>query len=698
MTSLPSTQKQPPSVAAAVTVTLEQAKATATATMNNRISPKTIKAYQNKIKQMKNWIEKHCEGRTLSFPINHDDIMCFFGNLVNGQKLAPDTVSSYKSALLYHHNVNVQEWDKQLEIKLSSFMKGYKRQVSEMRQNGEMKLYEGKHPITMSGFKLIAGKLMQVREEESKSKDWSRNVFWCFFVLQWNLMARCSTIAAIMLQHLSWQEDALVVTTPKHKGDQEGAKVYPRHVYANPFEPFICPILSLAVLIFSRSYAHSEEPKDKNKLFQGEQQESRFSKILRRTLTNLQPTEAALLGAKPEDIGTHSCRKGAPTYCYSVNGGPSATNISLRAGWSLGNVQDRYIFSSSGGDQYTGRVASGLPNTSVDFAVLPPHFEAGYTLTVEQWAQIHPNYSSFPDSFKQVALYLLASIVYHQDWLGSNLHKEHPFRSSYLFTSGLMSQFKPHVTLVSKQITPTGIPPHLSIASQLSNITKAVQETRQDIIARCDTMPQTIETRLLNRFAIHGAIPVTKDDLRNMLKNVIEEFKHLQTTTQSQSQNTNEVVNNAENKDNERWWKHWYYDGFFHFVPLGFVFPTGNVRNIWNLWWFGNRAESIRPYRLIRGKDLPKQKSTLSKTNTLMKAIIAKAKSNKILAEEASVERLSTEQSAVLFEQTYNTILDEINRDTDNSRRKRRLGEDTQTTIYDHLKGFGGSRKKKRSE
>ena len=52
----------------------------------------------------------------------------------------------------------------------------------------------------------------------------------------------------------------------------------------------------------------------------------------------------------------------------------SAVNVYLRAGWSLGNVQDRYIFAGAGGDQIVGRAAAELPIKDMLFAVLPPHF------------------------------------------------------------------------------------------------------------------------------------------------------------------------------------------------------------------------------------------------------------------------------------------------------------------------------------
>ena len=66
------------------------------------------------------------------------------------------------------------------------------------------------------------------------------------------------------------------------------------------------------------------------------------------------------MGLAISDLGTHSCRKGAATELSNHPSGPQAVSIWLRAGWSLGNVQGRYIFSGSGGDQFVGRAASGM--------------------------------------------------------------------------------------------------------------------------------------------------------------------------------------------------------------------------------------------------------------------------------------------------------------------------------------------------
>ena len=109
------------------------------------------------------------------------------------------------------------------------------------------------------------------------------------------------------------------------------------------------------------------------------------------------------LGAVIEDWGTHSNRKGVASYLLSMLF-LSAVNVYLRAGWSLGNVQDRYIFAGAGGDQIVGRAASGLPITDLRFAVLPPHFsnEDLEILNAIGWDSILPGYNNYPSSFKRI--------------------------------------------------------------------------------------------------------------------------------------------------------------------------------------------------------------------------------------------------------------------------------------------------------
>ncbi|KAF0747420.1 hypothetical protein AaE_007736, partial [Aphanomyces astaci] len=99
------------------------------------------------------------------------------------------------------------------------------------------------------------------------------------------------------------------------KNDQDGQMSFARHVYANPLNPEICPVLSLGVLLFTRG---ANLPGSPSLLF-GYNAKERFSTWLRFA---------------------------------------KAVSIWLRAGWSLGSVQGQYIFEGSGGDQFVGRAAT----------------------------------------------------------------------------------------------------------------------------------------------------------------------------------------------------------------------------------------------------------------------------------------------------------------------------------------------------
>ena len=150
-----------------------------------------------------------------------------------------------------------------------------------------------------------------------------------------------------MLQHISWEQDAMVITAPKHKGAQEGNNCYPKHVYANPVNPAICQILSMALLIFGGGWQGSGA---KHMLFRGTVTEGRFSKWLKGIMTS-NGASMVLLGVIAFNIGTHSFRKGVATFVAGCVAGASAISIFLRAGWSLGVVTSRYIFTGQGGDQ-----------------------------------------------------------------------------------------------------------------------------------------------------------------------------------------------------------------------------------------------------------------------------------------------------------------------------------------------------------
>ena len=185
---------------------------------------------------------------------------------------------------------------------------------------------------------------------------------------------------------------------------QEGDRQHPRHLYANPLNPVICPVLALAMITFTQPFRAEQEGMHSFRLFDGEHSAARFSSLLRSALVALSGDDLTAMGCPINDIGTHSTRKGAASYCAGFINGPSTLQIFLRAGWSIGNVPNRYIFAASGRDQLAGRVLAGLPFDDVSFSSLPPHFHG--RLENFDLSFVCPLYLNYLSQFKVVVPYL----------------------------------------------------------------------------------------------------------------------------------------------------------------------------------------------------------------------------------------------------------------------------------------------------
>jgi hypothetical protein len=484
---------------------------------NKRISNGTKSKYKSCLLRMKEWFasdprfhfmlvfeDGRSEAEDIKLPVSDDGqtikaLLTFLGHVINTPKNnkypSLSTVRTFKSALVYSHQILNTVLPATVNIALENALKGFSRLLAESKQKGEMSVFEGKNQFTMEMYKVLSMKLvavqprvhntnrssnssaransssisaaaaaadlqpqdtdamvdeqpvpMPVENVQPRSNSWSTlqttaTFAWCFIVLQWNLMSRSESVASICLQHLSWQGDCLVILVPKTKTDQSASSIHPRHVYANPYEPEICPILSLAVFVFSHPFRYA---RNKNSLFAGSYQNNRFGKILLKMLGDLSEGERVIFSSINEEktsYGTHSVRKGSASYCASLKDGPHTVNVFQRAGWSIGNTQDRYLFHGEGSDQFVGRVVSGLPITDVKFACLPPRFHSSVVESVIDWEAIFPGYSTLAGSFRSVLPFLLASLSYHREWLSQNLHHSHPLLNTPLFAQKLIDPF-----------------------------------------------------------------------------------------------------------------------------------------------------------------------------------------------------------------------------------------------------------------
>jgi len=205
------------------------------------------------------------------------------------------TIQGYISAIKNEHKErHLPHVTKEIDEYISEFMQGYKRLVQEKRDVGIMKNREGKLPITFLTYTELSKTSLFAASERTVFSSFLH----LFLVMCWNLYARSASVANLHFHHLSWSNDALVIKMSKHKGDQTGENIPPKHVYANRYKPAICPILALALHVFAITFR--PENKNKEMLFPPNSY-AVFSKWLALAIPNVMK-----LGHQVSDYGTHS--------------------------------------------------------------------------------------------------------------------------------------------------------------------------------------------------------------------------------------------------------------------------------------------------------------------------------------------------------------------------------------------------------
>ena len=294
--------------------------------------------------------------------------------------------SSYgnKRAALFHlfrlHNRT--GFNEAFKAELTNLFKGLYRQVAQNRRDIANNFVDGEDAVNGNNFltpkegrSAMSVKLYRALCDLFLKFGTNDGVFaYCYLVLTWNLACRCNNTSRIKFINLNWSQsfDSFSTMFATTKTDQLGdASRYPRHIYANPFSPLVCPVVAIGIYL-TTCFGHDIVPTN-SYFFPGEFQDARFANIMRRTVDENWDL-ISRMGYQRGDVGTHSIRKGAVSYLASLPGGPPDGSISTRAGWTMGKVKDLYIKYIAPGDQFVGRCLSLLSLLRPDFAASPPVF------------------------------------------------------------------------------------------------------------------------------------------------------------------------------------------------------------------------------------------------------------------------------------------------------------------------------------
>ena len=567
--------------------------------IEERLAVSTKRQYQNKVDHFEHWVRiVHFEELVDedTDEIMYENIGCevlkeFLGHVSKKRKRKEETaeepfvycdpeklqsvqhVNGYKSALTDKFKRLGISLDFESKTMFSDMMIGYRRVIQKKKQDGEIEIREGKFPLSFSGYRFLAKKAMQ------QSTDFQQTVFAHIFLLFcWNMIARCVSVSLLTFTHISWEEDSMVVVFPTTKSDKVGKNSSPIHIFANRKSPEICPILWFAVYIWCMGFRRQGS---QTTVFGAQKEtQSRFSKWLQKVCGS-NTSELLLMGIIIAEIGTHSFRKGVANFLSALCGGPSSVAIYLRAGWSLGPVTSRYIMEGEGNDQLAGRAATGLPITEPEFADLPPHFDQseGAVLSVDQWEEILPGYSTFyPQSFRQVLPFLLASLVYHRNYLKDNLSASHPIFLTRLWTSNTINELSEKIYCGTgkhpvTQMTATGIPPHILLANEIVALRAEMACMKDALIERLSDIPEQVRVSMLNNFRIDGTIPITITQVESMMQAMQASLLAAIAEQTVRQQTAIAAVSSTHSTASTLQVQSFHWSGRFHPVPNTFRFP-----------------------------------------------------------------------------------------------------------------------------
>ena len=420
-------------------------------------------------------------------------------------------------------------------------------------------------------------------------------------------MCRACSASTICFEHMDWRNDALGIIFAHMKNDQTGErKRDPRHIYANPVIPEICPILSLGIYWLCTTFESSSI-----KLFAGSAQKDRFGEILSRVFANKEFQQfLKQCGINPEDLGSHSIRKGSATYASSGSTAcPSTTAVHLRAGWALQGVADTYLRYQSAGDQYVGRTVAGLPVDQPEFAILPPFFiEEGPFLA----EAIETCFPQMPEHLYGIAKFALASVVYHREFLKKTLPKTHQLFGTPLFVSPTMiNELAPKIDCrlnkPSDHMRATGIPPHITslcsfkvVIGQLKDMIPKIEQVAPTVV---DGVAQELEARAI------GAGTVTRDQVQKLFSDFSEQSGLNELVSIIRNGGVGNISPAQQPPPNSQTQaalhEPYVWGGRFRLVPEDFKLPKLPASKAWIQWCIGNAALKYPPLKRLKPEDVP---------------------------------------------------------------------------------------------
>jgi hypothetical protein len=222
--------------------------------------------------------------------------------------------------------------------KWNELKEGFRKYKAKKVLEDGLSPYEGKDSISPDGFLNMQRMALKPQYASPEQMLWIPAIN----AGTRNLVARVCSIGKLTFATITWKGDAMIITLPRHKGDQTGERVMERHVHANPVDAWGCFIFWLGIRVLSSGssgISHYIFGEDVETLGADGvtackvHRDDAFGKWIRKLVSSLSVEEQldnfGTLGAV---LGTQSNRKGGLEDMTTSPDGPPPIAALLRAG------------------------------------------------------------------------------------------------------------------------------------------------------------------------------------------------------------------------------------------------------------------------------------------------------------------------------------------------------------------------------
>ena len=328
----------------------------------------------------------------------------------------------------------------------------------------------------------------------------------------------------------------------------------------------------------------------------------------------------------------------------------------------MGGITDTYCRYEAAGDQYCGRIVSGLPLFSFRFAVLPPIFK--FESDSENQILEELILTLFPEMHEDlwaVVRYGIALVALREDWLKENLPVDHCMFQSCIWWNENFRNIKDKVELkvgvgdinleidqVSQnEMNCTGIPTHTVLLSSQRDV---VLQQRA-LVSSNIQIPDLVSTAVRENSLASGEVRNIIQELRDVGGGLIEQLQELQINDQQQEQPIEGLA--AGQGQSVRLY---YHQGRYIRIPPNFVFPTKcSLRDIFFYYHLSSPADGIPALKTLDShsmRHIKRGKAVLSDLRYLMSVLDAEAQRKGLRMEGIQTQL----QASRIFEQVKEAV------------------------------------------